>query len=676
MSDILDTVIEGEINLEDDELNAGLDVESGTSNILTEDQEEEITRYLQTEIKDVEESGKRVDFLKRVDKWRRQREAQPKDKIKNYPWKGASNVTVPLALTNANGIFALLKSNLSRRIPFWQVETDDPNLKDQAAALEKLIEVYTESRQHMSLRKKNNTILYDMASLGTQFVKIPWTVDEWNFKRRGADGNLETVSKKVKNSPDLIPIRMEDFLTQAYWGADIQRAPWISHKIHLLKHELIQREAKGIFSNVDRVFETPGDDIDENREKELKRSGIEHNQQGDSTVYDIHEVYLYWDTDGDGIVEDLIIWFEPITGTILRVEYNDLGIRPIVRIPYFEIPGELYAMGTGWMTENLQDEIDTLHNMRIDGTHVSMLQMFVSRRGSGLGPNEEFFPLKHIMLDDPVNDFQVVKFPDLGYGTLQAELMSKEYADRATGSADAMMGFESKSAGTRATSSGTQFLAQQGSRVFNAISESVEDAYSEIGQIIVFQIIKNKNLFEDDINKLVPEGMIDSLKEVLKMKVEDIPGTFKFKVKTTDAEKTEDVRRQSILTLFQLYITGGEKLLQLAGMIFSPQANLPQEVKDVAVKFYIGGTKLLDEIMEFFGEDDRSDFLPYIKNLEYMMETIDSMKDNQLRSIKAQISNGERNGQNQNQNNQQQQGVGSQQALEPGASINRGPGRG
>ena len=51
------------------------------------------------------------------------------------------------------------------------------------------------------------------------------------------------------------------------------------------------------------------------------------------------------------------------------------------------------------------------------------------------------------------------------------------------------MGFESKSAGTRATSSGTQFLAQQGSRIFNAISESVEDAYGEIGQMVVFQIV-------------------------------------------------------------------------------------------------------------------------------------------------------------------------------------------
>ncbi|MCK4825364.1 hypothetical protein KA005_56980, partial [bacterium] len=253
--------------------------------------------------------------------------------------------------------------------------------------------------------------------------------------------------------------------------------------------------------------------------------------------------------------------------------------------------------------------------------------------------NEEFRPLKHIIVDDPLADFQVVKFPDLGYGTLQAELMTKEYADRVTGSADAMMGFESKSAGTRATSSGTQFLAQQGSRIFTAISESVEDAYGEIGQIVVFQIIRNKNLIINELDKLVSPEYVEPLKQVLDMNVEDIPTTFKFKVQTTQAEKTEDARRQSILTLFQLYSMGGEKLIQLAGIIFNPQMQLPPEAKEAAMKFYIGGTKMLDEIMEFFGEDDRRSYLPYIKNLEFMTQALENMKDQKLEMMKGQMRN-------------------------------------
>ena len=635
MSDILsDEIIIGE-----DE-GFEIEVEDTSTGILTEDQEKEIMEYLQTEIRDVEEGGERGEFLDRVDKWRRQREAQPEQKVKNYPWQNASNVTVPIAMTNANGIFALLKSMFSRRIPFWSVLVDDPDLNDQAKALEELLSTLAESSNHMNLRKKNSNILYDLASLGTEFVKIPWTIKRLNFKRENPEtGATETVTKKVKNTPDLIPIRIEDFLTRPYWGSDIQRAPWIAHKIHFMRHELLERENSGIFNNIGIVLDGPSDQMDQNRENSLDRAGTAFNKTGDPSVFDIYEVYFYWDVDGNGIEEDMIAWIDVVSGSFLRVEYNSLGIRPIVRMPYFERPDELYAIGTGWMVENLQDEIDALHNMRIDGTHISMLQMFVSRRGSGLGPNEEFRPLKHIIVDDPLADFQVVKFPDLGYGTLQAELMTKEYADRVTGSADAMMGFESKSAGTRATSSGTQFLAQQGSRIFTAISESVEDAYGEIGQIVVFQIIRNKNLILDELDKLVSKEHIEPLKQVLNMNVEDIPTTFKFKVQTTQAEKTEDARRQSILTLFQLYSMGGEKLIQLAGVIFNPQMQLPREAKEAAMKFYIGGTKMLDEIMEFFGEDDRRSYLPYIKNLEFMTQAIENMKDQKLDMMKNQMRN-------------------------------------
>ena len=114
MSDILnDEIIIGE-----DE-GFEIEVEDTSTGILTEDQEKEIMEYLQTEIRDVEEGGERGEFLDRVDKWRRQREAQPEQKVKNYPWQNASNVTVPIAMTNANGIFALLKSMFSRRIP-WE----------------------------------------------------------------------------------------------------------------------------------------------------------------------------------------------------------------------------------------------------------------------------------------------------------------------------------------------------------------------------------------------------------------------------------------------------------------------------------------------------------------------------------------------------------------------------
>ncbi len=52
----------------------------------------------------------------------------------------------------------------------------------------------------------------------------------------------------------------------------------------------------------------------------------------------IYECNVFWDADGDGYDEDLIIHIERATGTILRAEYNELGTRDYVRLPYIDIP--------------------------------------------------------------------------------------------------------------------------------------------------------------------------------------------------------------------------------------------------------------------------------------------------------------------------------------------------
>ena len=611
--------------------------------ILTDEQEQEIIEYLSEEIEYVDQE--RGEFLERIAKWRRHREARPDHRVKNFPWAGASNIRVPTTMTNTNGIYAMMKSDLSSRVPFWSVQTiDRTKYREEARAIEELLKTMAESPDHMNLRKKNNTILYDLVSLGTEFVKIPWRKEEWNFKRKTADGTLEDVVRRVKNTVDLEPMRIEDFYTRAEWGDDLQRAPWIAHGFDLMKHELKYRGKKGTYENVDKILEAGSDMIDTNREDELDGGGTTPAVGERSNRFRIYECYVYYDVDDDGVEEDLVVWIHPPTRTILRVEHNDLGVRPVVRIPYFERPGELYAMGVGWMNENTQEEVDTLHNMRIDGMLLSMLQIYITRRGSGVGPDQEWSPLTHLQLDDPQGDFNIVKFPDISYGTLQAELMSKEYGDRASAAADAMMGFESRAAGTRATSSGTQFLAQQGSRIFTAISASVEDAYGEIGKIAIYQILRNKMQVLDNIDALVPPDCVEPLKNVLDMNIEDIPLKFKFSVKTTDAEKSEDARRQSILTLFQLYSMGAEKLIQLANMLFNPQMQMPPEVKQAATKFYIGGTKLLEEIMEFFGEEEREDYVPYVKDLQFMIQTIEAMKDNRLQMIKGGM-NGQQQGQ-------------------------------
>jgi len=592
----------------------------------SEELEKEVKDYLQEELMSVINGSERAEMEEDWAKWRRQREIKPEVKEKTYPWNKASNAVPPLSLINTNGAFAFVSSSLARRKPFWEVTTQVDTLAKEAEALTHLLSVMAESKYHLNLRSINRTLIYDLVSLGTQFVRIPWLRDEQMFKRYDDAGNLQQVARVRHDSPAVIPIRIEDFMTRPYWY-DIQRAPWVGTRTWLMKHELLQREAMGIYENVEEVLKLGNQDFDDNTKEELSRRGIDLAGYPKDMI-PIYQVNTFKDIDGDGVPEDIIVWFEPITQTILREEYNDLGIRDIVRIPYFEMPYQLYGMGVGALTDSMQEEATTLHNMRIDGTHIALLQLWAARKGSGIGPNEELRPLKLFQLDDPESDLKVFKFPDISPATLNAELVAKEYAGRATGMSDYMMGFESQGIRSRNTLGGTMFLAQQGSKLQSSIMASVEDAYGQIGQIVVFQLVKNRDRVRELLYPLLNKDDQLALDNVLDMNVEDIPVKFNFKIRTLELEKSEEAQRQGILTLTQLYTMYGKQVFQLLPTVYNEQ--VPPQVKEVAAKFFIGATKMMDKVLKFFGEENTRDLLPYIKDIQMMVEALDNMKDERL----------------------------------------------
>lgn len=593
--------------------------------LLDEGVREKIVTYLTDEIDEVLEGSVREEMLEKVSTWKRQREGRPKEKEKSFPWEKASNVTVPLAMMCTNGIASLLKNSLLERDPFWSVEANESLAsQNQAEAATNFLDKLSDSPYHINLKQEIPRIIDEMVSLGTEFVKVPWVLDKWTY----VDETGVSQEKIKSASPKVRPIPLENFLTQPYWS-DIQRAPWIGEVVYLMEHELLQRQRLGIYQNVEVVLAGGPSEITDERKEVLERIGIALNSQANTKMYAIVEAYIYEDVDGDGYPEDIVVWLHPETGTVLRSEFNTLGVRPYVRIPYFERAGELYAMGVGWIVEPLQDEVDALHNMRVDGTLLSMLQMYVSSEGSNLAPNERWRPLKHIRVQEATKDFQVIKFPDISPSTIQAEYVTKEYADRATGATDAMMGFESFAGSSRKTASGTMFLAQQNLRTLQPVILNLEAAMSEIGKLITFQLIKNKDYVLPQ-TEILPQNQRPYMEEVLNMPLETIPSAFAFRVKTTDLEKTEEAKRQAKLTLVQLYTMYGQQIFQLLPTIYAGDEKVPQPIREFASKFFVGATKMMDDILRFFGERDVDSYLPYVRDIEMMHEFMDTMREQKL----------------------------------------------
>lgn len=617
-----------------------------------EEKRAEIIDFLVSEIDAVESD--RSDIEDAWEKWRRQRLARPEEKVKNYPWPNASNQAVPLAATNTNSLYATTKDKFGSRRPLITVSSEDQQYASHAEALTRLLDKVMESKHHIDIRKKNLTLFYDLVSLGTQFVKVPWSIKKWSFKRDGGQ-----VEKIVMDSPNVVPIPIEDFYCKLHLQ-DIQAAPWVAVKTRFQEYELLQNQSNGIFENVETVLSFNESTLPEWQEEVLDQQDQDSTLTEDTKEYEIFETYVFWDVDDDGIPEDIKLWIHRDAKVILRAEFNELGKRDIVRIPYFNLPYQLYGMGVGHMTEKLQDEVDTLHNLRINSQHLSSLQGFVTRYGNDALDDFEFKPLFNLKVDNPKDDFVPVKFQDVSQSTFVAENTVMQYADRLTGAGNAMMGQPDDQAKTRATASGTMFLAQQGYKLYESISKNVEEGYGEIGLMIVYQMVANGERAMDSILPLSSMEDQELLRDVLNMNVEDIPSRFNFSIQVTDVDKTEEAKLQKAMTMQQIYSVYAERVAQFAEKIQVIKQAGMNDMMEPLMKLYVGQTKIMEEIIELLTDKDPEEFTVYIDDIDFMLRRDAMIKDQQLQEVKNVQSN-------------QPQTV-SPQSLGQGAGPTGGPG--
>jgi len=629
-------------------------------NVLAGEKQEEFMTWIVGEILDVrdgsERKAKEADWIQ----YRKNRRAKKQSKTKDTPWVNSANVESTLTAQKVNAIYAKEVAAFAVKKPPMRVRAADMALRDQAESLERFMTYLAESRYGMNMPVNQNQIFYDQVSLGGAIVKVPFLVEQMSFKRTDATSGSQDVKYVRHRGPAVVPIRLEDFFTRPYWK-DIQRAPWVAVRYRMYKHEIEQKQAIGFFDKeaMTAVSGTPITRYDDGREADLANANVSAGSLGrnaNQDEFEIYEVNAFFDVDGDGYAEDVIAWIEPSTNTLLRSEFNPLSIRDYELVPYLEDPESLYPIGICELVADLQDEATALKQMRLDGTKLSMLKMFISRTGCGIDVNESFQPFKHFQMDDPVGDFREITFNDISQSCLAGEEMTKQEADRVTGANDYMTGFNDKTVGSGASVGGTMFLAQQGNSILNSILTRAEQSIGNIYMIALYQCMANKDKL--DLSFMSSSDQLNMAK-VLAYEVEDIPTQFRFTVAVTDISKTDEAKRQEGMVASQIYTMYGQTMMQLMQAMPQGQQMLPE----LTTKLFVGGTELAQRILELTGIQDARYFLPFTEHLAVQMEAADRARAEQTAVAKEQL-----NGQGQGQDQFSQNSVGSPIAGMAGAS--------
>jgi hypothetical protein len=560
--------------------------------------------------------------------WRRNMEAIASTAPKNHPFKNSSNVVVPVTQVLTQNLFAKVKGTFDARNPLWtsvSLKKDDHEQK-LAKIAEKFLQLQASSPYDLDMESVLQDLFFETILTGGAFPQVVYSVESWRVRdETGSDKEV------VWHDGPQVIVRPLESVKYRRGVPKISRLPWIGIDVALTEIELRERASKGIY-NVEAVGEvikfarsTPTDIEQQQQEADSFDSGETAN------LFDITEVYVYWDVDGSGVPVDLLLTVHMESGKILKQQYNTLGARNIASSRYVHRPFALTGRGTGQMTESMQTEVTVTHNMRNDNAKTAGMRMLAVRKSAGFGAKREIYPGAIWELDDPERDVKAIQLGEVYPSSLQAENQGWSIAQRAVGLSDVQMGFADSTLASRDTAKGTAMRLQQGDSILGSVVEGLRNTLSQIGMLVWMQCVTNKDRVmarERKAMRLSEEELV-LLDEALGMEISEVPMRMRFTVKTTEADKTYEQQRQNMLGLSQVFAGFTEKTVPLVGMVYGPQGmQMKQQAPEAwqyMARILAGSSKLLSRIFEFFGITDVDNYVPNTDSLDAVLDQMADM---------------------------------------------------
>jgi hypothetical protein len=282
---------------------------------------------------------------------------------------------------------------------------------------------------------------------------------------------------EVIEGPQVDLIDPTDLIVPVKGGDDPNKLPHIIHRLWLTEDDLRRKALQGAFYKdvVQDLIDSgaprgdqPTTDSNAWRQAQDTAEGVEG--QGPSNVrrlqFEVLEAYCQDDIDGDGLVEEIIVWTSPhARGRILGWDYLDNvyahGRRPFRVGKFYPLPFRFYGLAFAEVVRGIQEEINAIHNQRVDYGTIQNLPWFVYRGSSSLAPiTPSLRPGQGIAVDNPGD----VLFPkwqgDPAWGQ-QEEAVLMQYFERLTGLTDLSIGRQPNRVGATRTAAGTQTLLSE-----------------------------------------------------------------------------------------------------------------------------------------------------------------------------------------------------------------------
>jgi hypothetical protein len=574
---------------------------------ISEKLESKLANYLQDEISKA--TDERYDQISKFSRLRLKYRTKFPEYPKDWPIANSSQITVPIIKLTADTLTSRVYQTVMAATPLASVRTKNPTFDKFVKPYEDFLGMYSEEK--LDMEDVLDTCVTETINLGTGVVEVTTLKD----KRKVFA--YDPLTKKYKQStillhdgPKAYHIPIEDFWIRP-GQQDIQKAPWCGKELRLnwsivkdmfFSGELNPKYLKKLYNKVNTAS-----DRNESLQKQDKWDLVE---PFDWQEFRIFELCVRFDADGDGLDEELIVYYHLESNTILRKKFNTFrkGRRPWIVFRNKRIPHRFYGEGVAEMLEQLQDEISTIHNQRIDNATIANLQIIlVSRLIKGLSPGDRLWTGKIVKVTDVAKDVGTLRLGENYPNTVQNETISRGYARELSGIGEAATGQAQPVSRTTATAQLS--LLEELNRRFDKTVKGFRKGIKEV-------FVHCNDLFSEyGTNGLAEEWMGDKGAEVERVLVD--PDTFaagnvKIHIDSTKSTVNREVEFQSAIAVMNLVVQMGQQMMALAAQ-FAPQA--AGEVAHALVKAIEGPFRKVMEYSDSGNVDEAISVLAVLERI-------------------------------------------------------------
>ena len=546
----------------------------------------ELNRWLNQEITNALSTRRALETV-----WRdclRQYEGVPKRAVRNYPIENAPNTEVTVGAIAADSVYAqamdlkwLQTSPLITTRAVGSTEEDSKN----AAAMQRWVNWVM--IHEAGAREADDLATLDDVQLGTGIFYIPWVKRIKKTK----------TAKVTSQSPKMMAIPPEDCIVPGGVHGDVEELDLIGLRFWLTEAEVFERGKRNHWNLGKHAPAGPDDWV------RVRREMLDKHQKSSTragSLYDIYDIYCYFDIDGCGEREDLYVTYSHSGDAILHIAYNPFDYRPIVPFRYQTRPHVFWGLGVMEMIGPYQDVLTDMHNETMANMILANERHWVGRDGVIPG-NMRLRRNKITLVPNPREDLLALQMADIYPSSFNAMMHIMNLAEKRVG-VNEMSQPQGGSMGSRTPGITALTMMQQVNKRFTPAFDGMRQGLGMAAQQCMYRYQEKILSGDADVMAHICQvmGPEDGQRIIDVLNNPSFDEAMTIELTASNPSTNREADRQNAVMLTNVLERYYSQVMQLVMLAANPQT--PQPVRDIAAKIAGKAEVMIDRVMRTFDQ--------------------------------------------------------------------------